>query len=125
MPAIAALSGHAAGPRHSGWSNVTDTSISKCLYCTPKLLRVAVSKVERLVNLVIALLSTAAISPQRNPVQRRGLSCSASDEASRDVERDKNELRDLGSRWKPAGCPLSTGRGYRINREAYAFPPSS
>src|SRR3984957_19415916 len=113
-------------PRHSGWSNVTDTSISKCLYCTPKLLRVAVSKVERLVNLVIALLSTRGyITAEKIRSSVAGYSDNASDEAfSRMFERDKNELRDLG-------IPLETGKvssfdpveGYRINREAYAMPP--
>lgn len=86
---------------------------------------VAVSKVERLMNLVIALLSTDRFLPAekiRNIVQ--GYNDSPSDEAfSRMFERDKNELRDLG-------IPLETGRvskfdpteGYRINREAYALP---
>ncbi|WP_396933579.1 helix-turn-helix transcriptional regulator [Mycolicibacterium sp.] len=85
----------------------------------------AVSKVERLMNLVIALLSTDRFLPAekiRNIVQ--GYNDSPSDEAfSRMFERDKNELRDLG-------IPLETGRvskfdpteGYRINREAYALP---
>ncbi|OCB58510.1 WYL domain-containing protein [Mycobacterium vulneris] len=85
----------------------------------------AVSKVERLMNLVIALLSTDRFLPAekiRKIVQ--GYDDSSSDEAfSRMFERDKNELRDLG-------IPLETGRvskfdpteGYRINREAYALP---
>src|ERR1700720_1102697 len=112
-------------PRHSGWSNVIDTSISKCLYCTPKLLRVAISKVERLMNLVIALLSTRGyITAEKIRSSVAGYSDTASDEAfSRMFERDKNELRDLG-------IPLETGKlssfdpieGYRINREAYALP---
>ncbi len=104
---------------------MTDTSISKCLYCTPKLLRVAVSKVERLVNLVIALLSTRGyITADKIRSSVAGYSDNASDEAfSRMFERDKNELRDLG-------IPLETGKvssfdpveGYRINRETYALP---
>jgi proteasome accessory factor B len=87
---------------------------------------VATSKVERLMNLVIALLATSSYLTAdkiRNSVA--GYSDSPSDEAfSRMFERDKNELRDLG-------IPLETGRvsafdpteGYRINRDAYALPP--
>jgi proteasome accessory factor B len=86
---------------------------------------VAISKVERLMNLVIALLSTRNfITAERIRETVYGYSDTASDEAfSRMFERDKNELRDLG-------IPLETGRvsqfdpteGYRINREAYALP---
>ncbi|KUI04085.1 YafY family protein [Mycobacterium sp. IS-3022] len=85
----------------------------------------AISKVERLMNLVIALLSTRNfITAERIRETVSGYSDSPSDEAfSRMFERDKNELRDLG-------IPLETGRvsqfdpteGYRINREAYALP---
>jgi proteasome accessory factor B len=83
---------------------------------------VAISKVERLMNLVIALLSTRTyITAERIRETVLGYADSASDEAfSRMFERDKNELRDLG-------IPLETGRvsrldpseGYRINRDAY------
>jgi proteasome accessory factor B len=86
---------------------------------------VGISKVERLMNLVIALLSTRTfITAERIRETVYGYADSASDEAfSRMFERDKNELRDLG-------IPLETGRvsqfdpteGYRINREAYALP---
>ncbi|HEX2215011.1 MAG TPA: YafY family protein [Mycobacterium sp.] len=85
----------------------------------------AISKVERLMNLVIALLSTRTfITAERIRETVYGYSDTATDEAfSRMFERDKNELRDLG-------IPLETGRvsqfdpteGYRINREAYALP---
>ena len=84
-----------------------------------------ISKVERLMNLVIALLSTRTfITADRIRETVYGYTDSASDEAfSRMFERDKNELRDLG-------IPLETGRvsqfdpteGYRINRDAYALP---
>ncbi|WP_205871150.1 helix-turn-helix transcriptional regulator [Mycolicibacterium holsaticum] len=84
-----------------------------------------ISKVERLMNLVIALLSANTyITAERIRETVYGYSENASDEAfSRMFERDKNELRDLG-------IPLETGRvsqfdpteGYRINREAYALP---
>jgi proteasome accessory factor B len=86
---------------------------------------VATSKVERLMNLVIALLSTRNfITAERIRNVVAGYSDSPNDEAfSRMFERDKNELRDLG-------IPLETGRvsqfdpteGYRINRDAYALP---
>jgi proteasome accessory factor B len=86
---------------------------------------VATSKVERLMNLVIALLSTRTfITAERIRQVVAGYADSPSDEAfSRMFERDKNELRDLG-------IPLETGRvsqfdpteGYRINRDAYALP---
>jgi proteasome accessory factor B len=86
---------------------------------------VAISKVERLMNLVIALLSTRNyLTAERIRQTVYGYADSASDEAfSRMFERDKNELRDLG-------IPLETGRvsrldpseGYRINRDAYALP---
>lgn len=92
---------------------------------TTTLTRVAISKVERLMNLVIALLSTHGYIPaERIRKSVAGYGDSPSDEAfSRMFERDKNELRDLG-------IPLETGRvsaldpteGYRINRDAYALP---
>jgi proteasome accessory factor B len=86
----------------------------------------AISKVERLVNLVIALLSTRGyITAEKIRSSVAGYSDSPSTEAfSRMFERDKNELRDLG-------IPLEVGRvsvmdpteGYRINRDAYSLPP--
>ncbi|WP_445159984.1 helix-turn-helix transcriptional regulator [Mycobacterium sp. Dal123C01] len=86
----------------------------------------ATSKVERLVNLVIALLSTRGyVTAEKIRTSVAGYSESPSAEAfSRMFERDKNELRDLG-------IPLEVGRvsaldpteGYRINRDAYSLPP--
>src|ERR1700757_1169534 len=95
--------------------------------CGPSNLeQMATSKVERLVNLVIALLSTRGyITADKIRSTVAGYSDSPSAEAfSRMFERDKNELRDLG-------IPLEVGRvsgmdpteGYRINRDAYALPP--
>jgi proteasome accessory factor B len=85
----------------------------------------AISKVERLMNLVIALLATHGyLTAERIRASVYGYGESRSDEAfSRMFERDKNELRDLG-------IPLETGRvsaldpteGYRINPTAYALP---
>ena len=93
-------------------------------HVAPKL-PMGISKVERLMNLVIALLSTRGyITAERIRASVYGYGESPSDEAfSRMFERDKNELRDLG-------IPLETGRvsaldpteGYRINRDAYALP---
>src|SRR3954447_22451715 len=86
----------------------------------------ATSKVERLINLVIALLSTRGyITAEKIRSSVAGYSDSPNAEAfSRMFERDKNELRDLG-------IPLEVGKvsnlnpieGYRINRDAYALPP--
>ncbi len=86
----------------------------------------AISKVERLMNLVIALLSTRGyLTAEKIRSTVAGYSDNPSAEAfSRMFERDKNELRDLG-------IPLETGKassygsveGYRINRNAYALPP--
>ncbi|ARG78939.1 helix-turn-helix transcriptional regulator [Mycobacterium kansasii] len=86
----------------------------------------ATSKVERLVNLVIALLSTRGyITAEKIRSSVAGYSDSPTAEAfSRMFERDKNELRALG-------IPLEVGKvsnldpteGYRITRDAYALPP--
>lgn len=85
----------------------------------------AISKVERLMNLVICLLSTRQfVTAERIRDSVAGYGDSGNDEAfSRMFERDKNELRDLG-------VPLETGEsigsggveGYRINRDAYELP---
>jgi len=86
---------------------------------------VAITKVERLMNLVICLLSTRQfLTAEKIRHSVAGYDESASYEAfSRMFERDKNELRDLG-------VPLETGQasrfgtveGYRINRDAYELP---
>ncbi|MCX5045828.1 WYL domain-containing protein [Aldersonia sp. NBC_00410] len=85
----------------------------------------AISKVERLMNLVIALLSTEQyLSAERIKSNVMGYEGSASDEAfSRMFERDKNELRDLGIPLQTGPSPGSTTPdGYRINRDAYELP---
>src|SRR3954467_9259178 len=90
----------------------------------------AARRAERLVNLVICLLSTRQfISAERirDAVPRHGGAAGtrSTDEAfKRMFERDKAELRDLG-------IPLETGRnssfdpdeGYRISRRDYELPP--
>lgn len=83
------------------------------------------SKEERLVNLVICLLSTRYFVPAEKirKVVPGYADCPTHEAFSRMFERDKNELRDLG-------VPLETGRlssldpaeGYRINRDAYELP---
>ena len=83
------------------------------------------SKVERMMNLVIALLSSRGyLTAERIRASVAGYSECPTDEAfSRMFERDKAELRDLG-------IPLETGKvsafepteGYRIKRDAYALP---
>lgn len=85
----------------------------------------ATTKVERLMNLVICLLSTRQfLTAEWIRESVAGYDDSTSHEAfSRMFERDKNELRDLG-------VPLETGtatrfggvEGYRINRDAYELP---
>lgn len=83
---------------------------------------VSIARAERLVNLVLALLSTRQyLTAERVRNTVAGYSDAASDEAfSRMFERDKRELRELG-------IPLETGRnsvfdaaeGYRIARRDY------
>ncbi|MEV6320048.1 YafY family protein [Nocardia sp. NPDC051787] len=85
----------------------------------------AISKVERLMNLVIALLSTRQfLTAERIRDSVAGYEDSASDEAfSRMFERDKNELRDLGIPLEVGPVSrYSTLEGYRINRDAYELP---
>ncbi len=89
------------------------------------LCRVAISKVERLMNLVIALLSTRQfLTAERIRDSVAGYEESASDEAfSRMFERDKNELRDLGIPLEVGPVGRYSGQeGYRINRDAYELP---
>lgn len=90
-----------------------------------KVFRVSVARAERLVNLVLCLLSTRQyLSADRIRAIVSGYADASSSEAfSRMFERDKTELRDLG-------IPLETGRntgydgvasveGYRIARRDY------
>ncbi len=84
-----------------------------------------ISKVERLTNLFIALLTTRGyLTAERIRKIVIGYGDCPSDEAfARTFERDKSDLRDLG-------IPVETGRssihdtadGYRIKRDAYALP---
>lgn len=84
-----------------------------------------ISKVERLMNLVIALLSTSRfLTAERIRDSVVGYAeCPTEEAFSRMFERDKSELRDLG-------IPLETGKisgfdpteGYRIKRTDYSLP---
>ncbi|MEO6886349.1 MAG: WYL domain-containing protein [Jatrophihabitantaceae bacterium] len=90
----------------------------------------AARRAERLVNLVICLLSTRQFLTAERirgavPGYERSDGSTAADEAfKRMFERDKAELRELG-------IPLETGRsshfdsedGYRISRRDYELPP--
>ncbi len=82
------------------------------------------AKIERLMNLVIALLSTRGyLTAERIRASVAGYADQSDEAFSRMFERDKSELRDLG-------IPLETGRvsafdtteGYRIKPDAYALP---
>ena len=85
----------------------------------------ATPKVERLINLVIALLSARGyVSAEHIRSSVSGYSDAPSEEAfERMFERDKAELRELG-------VPIETGKisrmyggvGYRIRRDAYELP---
>jgi proteasome accessory factor B len=90
--------------------------------------RVSAARTERLVNLVICLLSTRQfLSAERIRSTVAGYDEAPTDEAFfRMFERDKSELRELG-------VPLETGRtshfdagdGYRIARRDYELPEIS
>ena len=83
-------------------------------------------KTERLLNLVIALLSTRQflLKEQIRAVVPQYAACPNDEAFDRMFERDKDELRDLG-------IPLRTGSndawfddevGYRVDRADYALP---
>lgn len=85
----------------------------------------AISKVERLLNLVIALLSTSQfLTAEKIRSSVAGYDESGSFEAfSRMFERDKTELRELGIPLEVGLSPRYGGaEGYRINRDDYEFP---
>ena len=86
-------------------------------------------RTERLLNLVIALLSTRSwlTKEQVRAAVPQYAECATAEAFDRMFERDKEELRELG-------VPLVTGgesawfedeQGYRIDREAYALPAVS
>lgn len=84
----------------------------------------ATQKVERLLNLVIALRATTRyLSAEKIHRSVIGYGQCASDEAfARMFERDKNELRDLGIPLETGKLPGSDTEGYRINTADYALP---
>jgi proteasome accessory factor B len=87
---------------------------------------VSAQKTERLLNLVIALLSTRQFL-SKDQIRRavpQYAECATDEAFDRMFERDKDELRDMG-------VPLQTGAndawfddevGYRVDRAAYAVP---
>ncbi len=83
------------------------------------------ARAERLVNLVLCLLSTRQYLPAEG-IRRivPGYADVASDEAFfRMFERDKSELRDLGVPLETGRSPgLEAGEGYRIARRDYELP---
>ncbi len=89
----------------------------------------ATEKVERLLNLVICLLSTRQyVTAEYIRANVAGYHDDGqSDEAfNRMFERDKNELRDLGVPLVTGRSPMSGGAdGYRINRDSYELPDIS
>src|SRR5919199_3494961 len=85
----------------------------------------ATSRAERLVNLVICLLSSRQyLSAERIRRIVPGYADASSDEAfSRMFERDKAELRDLGVPLETGRTPgFDPGEGYRIARRDYELP---
>jgi len=87
---------------------------------------VSAQKTERLLNLVICLLSTRQflLKEQIRAAVPQYAECPSDEAFDRMFERDKDELRDMG-------VPLRTGSndawfddevGYRVDRAAYALP---
>ena len=85
----------------------------------------AASRAERLVNLVICLLSSRQYLPAER-IRRivPGYGDAPSDEAFfRMFERDKSELRELGVPLETGRTPgFDAGEGYRIARRDYELP---
>ncbi len=82
------------------------------------------ARAERLVNLVLCLLSSRQYLPAER-IRRivPGYADTPSDEAFfRMFERDKAELRDLGVPLETGRTPGSDGEGYRIARRDYELP---
>jgi predicted DNA-binding transcriptional regulator YafY len=80
-------------------------------------------KVERLVNLTIALLEARAPMTLSEIRRRTGYYRADNLESARRMfERDKDELRRLGIPIETGAAPLSDELGYRIPRRAYELP---
>lgn len=85
----------------------------------------ATSKVERLLNLVICLLSTRQfVTAEYIRANVAGYQDDGqSDEAfNRMFERDKTELRDLGVPLVTGRSPGGSADGYRVDRDSYSLP---
>lgn len=81
------------------------------------------AKVERLVNLTVALLETRRPLTYRD-LQRRTREYQQSDpeSARRQFERDKDDLRSLGVPIETAHVAFEEEQGYRIDRRRYELP---
>jgi len=81
------------------------------------------AKVERLVNLTIALLEARAPMTLAEIRRRTGYYRADNLESARRMfERDKDELRRLGIPIETGTAPMSDELGYRIPRRAYELP---
>jgi proteasome accessory factor B len=81
------------------------------------------TKVERLVNLTVALLETRRPLSLAELKRSTGYYDQSDPEAARRMfERDKDELRRLGVPIETAPVPLSDEQGYRVPRRAYELP---
>lgn len=81
------------------------------------------AKVERLVNLTVALLETRRPLTYRELRQRtREYQQSDPESARRQFERDKDDLRSLGVPIEVSDVVFEEEQGYRIDRRAYELP---
>jgi proteasome accessory factor B len=81
------------------------------------------AKVERLVNLTVALLETPRPLTYRELRQRtREYQQSDPESARRQFERDKDDLRSLGVPIETANLAFEEEQGYRIDRRRYELP---
>ncbi|SED29947.1 proteasome accessory factor B [Gordonia malaquae] len=91
--------------------------------------RVATGKNERLLNLVICLMSArqyvTADYLRKNVIGYKDAPDKTDDTFKRMLERDKNELREMGIPVETGRNPLSAEDGYRIKPADYALPAVS
>ncbi len=91
--------------------------------------RVATGKNERLLNLVICLMSArqyvTAEYLRKNVAGYKDAPQKSDETFKRMLERDKNELREMGIPVETGRNPLSGDEGYRIKASDYALPAVS